>query len=70
MHAEEVLIALAIQATTNTLSEFAIKQIDKLKGCQAHSSVIISKADLATLKRLGIDVSEESVPNTKKLFVR
>ncbi|MBR2506404.1 MAG: DUF1846 domain-containing protein [Bacilli bacterium] len=70
LHAEEVLIALAIQATTNSLSEFALKQIKKLKGCQAHSSVIISKADLSTLKKLGIEVSEESVPNTKKLFVR
>lgn len=70
MHAEEVLIALAIQATTNSLSEYALKQISKLKGTQAHSSVIISKADLATLKKLGIEVSEESIPNAKKLFVR
>ena len=70
MHAEEVLIALAIQATTNSLSEYALKQVAKLRGSQAHSSVIISKADLNTLKKLGIDVSEESIPNAKKLFIR
>lgn len=70
MHAEDVLTALAIQATTNSLSDFALKQVVKLKGSQAHSSVIISKADLNTLKKLGIDVTEESVPNTKKLYVK
>ena len=70
MHVDDVLIALAIQATTNSLSEYALKQLGKLRGCQAHSSVIISKADLASLKKLGIEVSEESIPNTKKLYIR
>ena len=70
MHVDDVLIALAIQATTNSLSEYALKQLGKLRGCQAHSSVIISKADLASLKKLGIEVSEESIPNTKKLYFR
>ena len=70
LHVEEVLIALAIQATTNSLSEYALKQIPKLRGCQAHSSVIISKADLASLKKIGIDVTEESIPNAKKLYIR
>ena len=70
MHAEEVLTALAIQATTNSLSDFALRQVAKLKNCQAHSSVIISKADLSTLKKIGIEVTEESVSNTKKLYIK
>ncbi|MCI5745301.1 MAG: DUF1846 domain-containing protein [Erysipelotrichaceae bacterium] len=68
LHAEEVLIALAIQATTNTLSEFALKQLSKLKGCQAHSSVILSEIDLNTFKKLGIDVTEEPNSYAKKLY--
>ena len=70
LHAEEVLIALAIQATTNTLSEFALKQLPKLKGCQAHSSIILSESDLNTFKKLGIDITEEPVSFAKKLYTK
>lgn len=70
LHAEEVLIALAIQATTNSLSEFALKQLPKLKGCQAHSSIILDQSDLNTFKKLGIDVTEEPITHAKKLYVR
>lgn len=70
LHAEEILIALAIQATTNTLSEFALKQLGKLKGCQAHSSIILPESDLNTFKKLGIDVTEEPVSYAKKLYIK
>ena len=70
LHAEEILIALAIQATTNTLSEFALKQLGKLKGCQAHSSIILPESDLNTFKKLGIDVTEEPVSHAKKLYIK
>ena len=70
LHAEEVLIALAIQATTNPISEIALKQISKLKGCQAHSSIILPEADLNTYKKLGIDVTEEPVSYAKKLYIK
>ena len=70
LHAEEILIALAIQATTNTLSEFALKQLSKLKGCQAHSSIILPESDLNTFKKLGIDVTEEPVSYAKKLYIK
>ena len=70
LHAEEVLIALAIQATTNTLSEFALKQLPKLRGCQAHSSIILSESDLNTFKKLGIVITEEPVSFAKKLYTK
>ncbi|MGI6713544.1 MAG: DUF1846 domain-containing protein [Bacilli bacterium] len=66
----ETLTSLAIQAPTNPLSELALKQISKLKGAQAHSSVILAKAERSLLKKLGIDVTEESVAGTDKLFRR
>lgn len=68
LHAEEVLIALAIQATTNSLSELALKQLEKLRGCQAHSSIILDQSDLNTFKKLGIDVTEEPITHAKKLY--
>ena len=68
LHAEEVLIALAIQANTNPLAEIALKQLPKLKGCQAHSSVILPEVDLNTFKKLGIDVTEEPLAHAGHLY--
>lgn len=68
IHAGEILIALAIQASTNTLSELALKQLPKLKGTQAHSSCLMDEVDLNTFKRLGIEVTEEPVAFAKKLY--
>ncbi|MBE6132774.1 MAG: DUF1846 domain-containing protein [Erysipelotrichaceae bacterium] len=70
LHAEEVLIALAIQAHTNPLSDIALKQLSKLKGCQAHSSAILPEADFNTFKKLGIEVTEEPVTYAKRLYTK
>ena len=70
LHAEEVLIALAIQATTNPLSEIALKQVLKLNGCQAHSSVILPEADLNTYKKLGVEVTEEAIIYARRLYTK
>jgi len=67
LRAEEVLIALSIQSTTNPISELILKQLPKLKGCQAHCSCIISDANFACLNSLGIDVTEEPVSFAHKL---
>lgn len=70
LHAEEVLIALAIQAATNPLSDIALKQLSKLKGCQAHSSVILPEADLNTFKKLGVEVTEEAILYARRLYTK
>ena len=62
IHAEEVLIALAIAANTNPLAAIALKNIAKLKGCQAHSSYLLHQVDIHTFHKLGIDVTEEVIP--------
>ena len=68
LHISEVLIALAMQASTNPLSELALKQLSKLKGLQAHSSNLIDEVDLNTFRKLGIDVTEEPVSFAKRLY--
>ena len=68
LRAEEVLLALSIQAKTNPLAELALKQISKLNRCEAHSSTILSEVDLQTLNRLGIRVTEEPISYKKKLY--
>ena len=68
LRAEEVLLALSIQAETNPLAQMALKQLSKLKGSEAHSSTVLSEVDLQTLSRLGIRVTEEPVSYKKKLY--
>ena len=68
LHVNEILIVLSISALTNPLASLALEQLDKLKGCQSHSSVILSQVDLDTLKKLGIDHTCQAKYETKKLY--
>ena len=70
LHTDEVLMALTISALTNPLAELAQQQLPKLRGCDAHFSVILSEVDENLLKRLGINVSCEARYETKKLYHR
>jgi len=57
LHTDEVLIALSISATTDPAAEQAMEQLDKLRGCEVHSSVILSAVDEKTFKRLGVNLT-------------
>jgi uncharacterized protein (UPF0371 family) len=68
LHTDEVLMALTISALTNPMADHAQQQLPKLKGCDAHCTVILSDVDAKLLKRLGINVSCEPKYETKKLY--
>ena len=68
LHADEILIALSICAVTDPNAKAAFDQIPKLKGCEAHTSVIVSHVDSDTFRRLGMNLTREPVYETKKLF--
>ena len=55
----EVLIALSICAKTNPIIEKTLEAIDKLRGLEAHSSYLVSAAELNVLKSLGINLTCE-----------
>ena len=59
LHSDETLIALSITAATSPMAELAMEQLDRLKGCNVHSTVILSPADERTFKRLGINLTCE-----------
>jgi len=59
LHTDEVLMALAIGAVTNKTAKRALDQIDKLKNCEIHSTVILSHVDEKTFKALGMRVTCE-----------
>ncbi len=57
LHTDEVLIALSICAATDPKAERAMEQLDKLRGCDVHSSVILSSVDERVFKRLGVNLT-------------
>ena len=57
LHTDEVLIALSISANTDPVAEKAMEQLSKLRGCEVHSSVILSPVDEKIFKRLGINLT-------------
>ena len=68
LHADEILVVLAISAQTNPLAEMAIKELPNLAFCQAHATVILPEVDLGVFKKLKIDVTTEAEFYAKKLY--
>ena len=68
LHTDEILIALSISAVTNETAALALAQLEKLKGCEAHSSVILSQVDDSVFRKLGVNLTCEPVYQTKKLY--
>ncbi len=68
LHSDEVLIALAICAADDESAALAMKQLKLLRGCEAHSTVMLSQADEETFRRLGINLTCEPQYQTSKLF--
>jgi len=57
LHTDEILIALSTSAASDPNAELAMMQIPKLKGVEAHSSVLLSSVDEQMFKRLGIHLT-------------
>ena len=54
---DEVLNALSICAATDPSAEKCLYKLQELKGCEAHSSHMILKADESALKKLGVNIT-------------
>ena len=61
LHTDEVLIALSMSAMTDENAQKALEQLPKLRGCQVHTSVMLSDVDIKIFKKLGIDVTSDPV---------
>ncbi|MBO5411907.1 MAG: DUF1846 domain-containing protein [Clostridia bacterium] len=59
LHTDEVLMALAICAVNDPKAKRAMAQLDKLKNCEIHSTVILSHVDEKTFKSLGLHITCE-----------
>jgi len=68
LHTDEILIALSICAATNPTAALAMEQLPKLRGCEAHSTVILSKVDENIFHKLGINITCEPQYQSKRLY--
>ena len=68
MHVDEVLVALAVSAESDSNAKLALEQVSKLKNTQVHSVVILSQEDMDIFRRLGIDLTCEPQYESDKLY--
>ena len=64
LHMDEVLIALSMCAATDSLAKLALDQLPKLKGCQAHSTVMLTEGDFKIFKKLGVELTNDPIYET------
>ena len=68
LHTDEVLIALSSSAATSDVAKKALEQLPKLKGCQVHSSVMLSAVDRTIFQKLSVQLTCEPVYEHKRLY--
>ena len=68
LHTDEILLALSICAATDERAAAAMKQLPLLRGCEVHSTVILSSVDNNTFKRLGVNLTCDPQYQTHKLY--
>ncbi len=68
LHTDEVLIALSVSAATDKNAQLALDQLPNLKGCQAHTSVMVSSVDITQFKKLSIQATFEAKYEKKPAF--
>ena len=68
LHSDEVLIALTISASFDENSAKALKHLSDLRGCEAHSTVILPQSDEDAFRKLGVNMTCEPKYTSKKLY--
>ena len=68
LHTDETLVALAISAATDKNADLAMDELVNLKGCEAHSTVILSQVDEGMFGKLGVNITCEPTYETKRLY--
>lgn len=68
LHSDEVLIALSISAAGNKAAMQGLSNLNDLRGCEAHASVILAQSDQETYRKLGINLTSEPKYQTKNCY--
>ncbi len=68
LHTDEVLIALSVTAATDNAAQQALDQLPRLKGCQAHTSVMVGSVDMKIFQKLSIQATFEAKYEKNPVF--
>ena len=68
LHTDEVLIALSVSARFDDNARRALAELQHLRGCDVHTTVILGSVDEAIFRNLGVHVTSEPIYQTKKLY--
>ena len=66
LHSDETLIALSISAADHEDAKLALQQIPKLKGCQVHTSVLLSQVDILEFRK-PVSYTHLTLPTTSRV---
>ena len=68
LHTDEILIALSMNAASDPNAAHALEQLKKLRGCQVHTSVMLSEVDIRIMNKLGLQLTSEPRYENKKIY--
>lgn len=68
LHANEILMALAITAMDNQEADLAMKELGKLRGSEAHATVTLTDEDRNVLRKLGVQVTYDPIYQSNRLY--
>jgi len=68
LHTDEVLVALSICAAADPNAKKAMQQLHRLRGCEVHSTVILSEADEDTFRKLGVNLTCQPRYQSQNLY--
>ncbi len=69
LHTDEVLVALAMLSRDDDNCRRALAQLQQLRGCQVHTTVMLSEVDRKIFKKLGVDLTCEPVSKRQKPLI-
>ena len=55
-------------AATDSNARLALEQLPKLRGCQIHTSVMLSSVDIKMFNKLGLELTSEPIYEKKRLY--
>ena len=57
LHTDEVLVALSVLSTRDENCKLALAELEKLNGCQMHSTVMLGEVDHKIFQKLGVGLT-------------
>ncbi len=66
LHIDETLTALSASAASDSNAKLAIEQLPKLRGCEVHTSVLLTHGDEKMFRKLGMNLTSTPLTEAKE----